>query len=835
MSNWAHGGGMLIENSKLAWQFYRQEYHLPQQRLLRWTQAILLIFMLALTQSSFSVQQYLTNNLQALLGADAQISQQQPFTSKQIRDLSSQVEQLVATQQIKINFSHQNSWQYISLKAVADNYPLQGQLLTADSQTGKAEQSLTGPKQGEIWFGSRLFASFNLQLGDSVEIAQQSFVLTKLLKHEPDRLMEGHNVEMRAMINIADMAKLNFSENLIQYRYLLAIDAKNISSLQDWQQQHLPAAQLIHKQGNHPLALFWQRTENFIGLASIILFFMAAIAIEQIALKHQNKEQYFSAVCMSLGATKSTGIIVSVVKWCFSLFLLLPITLAVAAICHWLIVYYLADSFPNLQWQWHYGLSFKTITFVSLIFALFYLPVWYSLLNSSVAKLFTRAKNNTSVFGQKLITTAVLVLIVLTYSDNALLTMMLVAAMTITVLLILLLSWLTLTLGEKLTQNLSGLLPFVFFMMKQRLVSKSTQILGVGLSAFLLLFTLMLMHDLGNSMSSYQRKHDGNLMVSKATNEQLSYLKNWAKDNKINIRQDKSYMHAKLIEVNKQKLSQYSDKPSDSLAQFSREIRMHWNNHLPNNNRLVSGTWWQQDTENWQQISVEQEVLTDMGLMLGDELSFIIAGNRYNFTITASHEFKPGNGSITFWIQLPMAAMAHIQATHYSMASLEVKASQQPLLAELWQKFPTLRMVSLQEMTTRFDNLLAMITKVISGFSLLIILLASIVIVASINAVESNEQKKNSIIMSFGFSRRTCLKLNVIEWLITAVIAACGAIFGTYLAGLLIYQSQFSLSYQPDFAWLLATLFVILASVIFLGVIASRKSLDSSIRQLMAE
>ncbi len=74
---------MLVEKAKLAWQFYRQEYHLPQQRLLRWTQLVLLVFMLALSQSSQSVQQYLTQNLQGLLGADALISQRQQLSSEQ--------------------------------------------------------------------------------------------------------------------------------------------------------------------------------------------------------------------------------------------------------------------------------------------------------------------------------------------------------------------------------------------------------------------------------------------------------------------------------------------------------------------------------------------------------------------------------------------------------------------------------------------------------------------------------------------------------------------------------------------------------------------------------
>jgi len=826
---------MLTEKIQLAWQFYRQEYHLPQQRLLRWTQSLLVIFMLALSQSSFSVQQYLSENLQGLLGADALISQYQPLTEKQAQALSAKVDAVSATQQIKINISHQDIWQYISLKAVDNNYPLQGQLLTTSSLNDKAAASVSGPKPGEIWFDSRLFASFDINIGDVLTIAKHEFVLKKIISHEPDRLMEGHNVDMRAMINSVDMAKLDFSENLIRFRYLLSLDSAQLSALTTWQQQQLPGAELIHKQGNHPLATFWQRTENFLGLASIILFFMAAIAIEQLSIKHQSKEQYFSALCMSLGASKGTGVIVSVLKWAFSFLLLLPVSIALAAACHWLIIHYLAESFPNLVWQWHFGLSLKTLLFVSLLFALFYLPVWYSLLNTSVGKLFVHAKSNNSGYLQKLVSVMVLMLVVLVYSDNALLTMMLVTAMAVTILLILLLSWLALTVGEKSTKNLSGLLPFVFFMMKQRLISKSTQILGIGLSAFLLLFTLMLMRDLGNTMSSYQRSHDGNLMVSKATTEQLNYLKRWAKENDISIRQTKSYLHAKLVEVNQQSLTQYSDKPSDSLATLSREIRMHWNNKVPSNNRIVSGSWWQSTTDDWQQISVEQEVLTDMGLSLGDELTFAIGGKRYDFTIVASHEFTPGNGSITFWMQIPTTAVAHIQASQYAMASLEVSKVQQPLLGQLWHKYPTLRMVSLQQMTAYFDTILAMITKVISGFSALIILLAGIVILASINAVEANEQKKNSIIMSFGFNKETCLKLNIIEWFITAMIAACGAIVGTYLAGLLIYQSEFSLPYHPDFTWLSITLFIILTSVMSLGIWASKKSLNSSIRQLMAE
>jgi len=131
--------------------------------------------------------------------------------------------------------------------------------------------------------------------------------------------------------------------------------------------------------------------------------------------------------------------------------------------------------------------------------------------------------------------------------------------------------------------------------------------------------------------------------------------------------------------------------------------------------------------------------------------------------------------------------------------------------------------------------MLDLMSRVITGFSLLIILFAALVIVASVHTFEADDKKKNSIILSFGFSRKTCLQLNIIEWFITAVIAAIGAVGGTYLAGVLIYQAQFSLKYQPNISMLVMTLCLILTAVTSFGIYASRRNLSCSVKQLMEE
>jgi len=819
---------------QLAWHYFKQEYNQPHQKLLRWVQATLMIFIVTVTLSSNTIQHFLLNNLQNLLGADAVLTQKDKLTPKQLTSLENLSERIVNTLQINATLTFNGKWQSSKLKAVGDDYPLQGELLTSTSLQSPPMITRGGPVAGNIWLDSRLLASLKLSIGDPIKLAEETLIVSRVLIHEPDRLMEGHSVAMRAIVNKIDMSKLAFPADLIQYRYLVSASKSQVLQLIDWQKEQLPAAKIHHKSGSHPLALFWQRTENFLGLSSIILFFMAAIAIEQIAQVHLKKEQYFSAICMSLGASKAAGVQLSFLKWLINIVVLIPIIAILSNVFHWLVVNWLSATLSEITWQLDSWLMAKTIAISALLFAVFHSPVWLTLCQTSVSKLFYQNQKSISLALVKLCSLVVLVLVAVNYSDNGLLTLMLVGSILITITLIAAISWAVLTLGEKTTQQFSGLVPFTLFMMKQRLLSKSTQILGIGLSTFLLLFTLMFLKDLGDTMGAYQRTHDGNLMVSQASQPEMKAIEQWSKEYDVDLRQSKPYVYAKVVKINNQALSEFTKKPSDSLATLSHSIRLHWTQALPKTNSLVQGKWWQEGAKDWQKISLEEEVMTDLGLTLGDKLTFIIHQQSYTFTITASHVYKPGAGSIIFWVQMPEAAISHINAPHYNMASLELKDDQWPLLGLLWQKHPTIRMVSLQELTKQFDAILGMITKVISGFAVMIILLAIIVILSSINALEDKEKKKNSVIMSFGFLKKTCLQLNIIEWLITALIIATGAIAGTYFTGMLIYQSQFSLSYQPDFLILFMTLTIILSTVTLLGIYASRHSLKSSVKQLMA-
>lgn len=831
----AKGGGMKSNSFLLAWQLFCQEYAQRNQQYLRWIFTILMVFVVSLSQTSQSIQQYLAGNLASLLGADVVISQAQGIQSKHLTAIKTHATNVVETQTISTTLTHKNRWQRVKLKAVTSGYPLQGNLKAANALDGNETIMSSGPQQGTIWLDSRLIAGLSTSIGENLTIANSTFRVSHVLIHEPDRLMEGHNVDMRAMIHSDDLAKLNVSNDLVTHRYLIEATKQQINNLISYQQTHLPAAQIYHKQGAHPLAVFWKRVENFLGLASIILFFMAAIAIEQLSQIQIRKEQYFSAVCMSLGATKASSISISLWKWLLRFTFMIPAVLIFSGLCHYLMIDWLTSTFQGLPFNWYWFSAFKSLCAMFMLFIIMQIPVWLALKKASVAKLLQSKESPLASWIIKTCSLTTLALIAYVYSDNGLLTTMVLTAIFVCVVLIIFTSWTVMTLGEKLSKNVSGLLPFTLFMMRQRIATKSTQILGVGLSAFLLLFTLMLMKDLGQTMSAYQRQHDGNLLISQASEQQMLAVEKWAVKHNVDIRQSKPFYYAKLTAINAIPLDKYTNKPSETLATFKRSIRLHWTESVPLNNQLLTGQWWSKEPKNWQQISVEEEVMTDLGLSLGDKMTFYINKQPTEFTIVASHGYQSGAGSITFWVQMPAIAHQYIHADKFYMASLELSENQFELLGRLWQQYPTLRMSSLKEMTAQFDKTLAMVTSVISGFSILIIILSIFVTVSSVQALETKEKKKNSIILSFGFTKKTTLKLNLIEWIATGMIAASGAIISTYLAGVLIYQSQFSLTYRPDFVWLLMTISVILLTVISIGVWASKRSLTSSVRELLAE
>jgi len=798
------------------------------------TQTALLFFLLTLTLTSASIQSYLADNLDQMLGSDLVVESHSPLTGSDEAAFRSLAGGLSVTQLTDITLTHKDEWARVQLKLVDDAYPLQGNLQIGDTPVATQRAVSRGPKVGEIWIDSRLATKLGTQVGDILTIGGTDLTLGAILFHEPDRIMEGHSVAMRAMAHAKSLDIASITSSKGRTRYLVTADEAQQQAIEKWSRQTLPGASVTKKfGGQHPLASFWQRTENFLGLASVILFFMGAVALDMTNRRWLSKMRYRLAIYASFGTRTRTAMLMALGEWLAGFLLSIALANTLAIFAYGLIVGELQGYFPGLRAGWHVAPALKTIGLFFLLLLALQVPSFIQLSRASLLSLIRNPAESSHVWQRLFWSIASVTLLAAAYSDNMLLTGMTLAAIATALALMVVLTWAVIRLGDLWGRRRAGLLPFAFFMMRQRLFAKSAQVMGLGLCGLLLLFSLMLMRDLGTTMEGYGRSHDGNLMIAEAQAEQVDAIRRWAGETGSSVRSLRPFVSAQLVSVNGKALADMQ-KPSDTLATLKDPIRLSWTDAMPKNNRLADGKWWPAGTDNWQQISAESEVMTDIGLNYGDTLRYQIGGKAYDFTLVASHAYQPGAGSITFWFQVPLSAKAQIDAPTRYMGSMELPEPAWDALAGLWQQYPTLSLVPLQELTERFDQTLGIVTKVTSGYAAMVLLLALFVLAASVSGFSADDRQKNGLLMSMGLRESDCLRLNFYDWGVTALIAAAGAIAGTWSAGLLIYQAQFNLTYNPDMLWVAAMVFAMVATVCLVGYLACRQSLKVSVRNLMA-
>ena len=799
------------------------------------TQVALLFFLLTLTLTSASIQHYLADNLDQMLGSDLVLESHAPLNSDDEAAFRALAPRQSVTQLSDITLAHQDEWARVQLKRVDDAYPLQGQLQVGETPAAPQRAVGQGPRVGEIWLDPRLAIKLRVQVGDIVTIGGTELRLGAVLFHEPDRLMEGHSTALRAMVHTLSLRGASMQSSKVRTRYLVTADESQQQAIGDWARKALPGARLIKKSGGqHPLASFWQRTENFLGLASVILFFMGAVALDMTNRRWLAKMRYRLAIYASFGTRTPTGMLMALGEWLVGFVLSVLVAGLLAALAYALIVAQLQDHFPGLRATSHWVPALKTVGLAFLLLYALQVPSFIQLSRASLLSLIRNPTESSYVWHRLFWSITAATKLTAAYADNGLLTGMTLAAIAVALTLMAALTWTVIRLGDLWGRRRTGLLPFAFFMMRQRLFAKSAQVLGLGLCGMLLLFTLMLMRDLGATMETHGRSHDGNLLIAEAQTDQIDGIHRWAAETGSSVRAMRPFVSAQLVAVNGKTLTDHSQKPSDTLASLQDPIRLSWTDDMPANNRLVGGNWWFAGTDLWQQISAESEVMTDMGLSYGDTLTYQIDGKLYDFTLVASHAYEPGRGSITFWFQVPLSARAMIDAPTRYMGSMELPTPAWDALAGLWQQHPTLSLVPLRELTERFDRTLGIVTKVTSGYAAMVLLLALFVLAASVSGYSADDRQKNGLLMSMGLRHTDCLWLNFYDWGTTALIAATGAVVGTWCAGWLIYRAQFNLTYNPDTLWVAGTVLVMVVVVCLVGSIACRQSLKVSVRDLLA-
>jgi putative ABC transport system permease protein len=193
---------------------------------------------------------------------------------------------------------------------------------------------------------------------------------------------------------------------------------------------------------------------------------------------------------------------------------------------------------------------------------------------------------------------------------------------------------------------------------------------------------------------------------------------------------------------------------------------------------------------------VEQKFAKELGLSLGDELGFDVAGEALSATVTSLRTVEWDSFSPNFFMVFSPGVLDAYPATYIS--SLFVEEAQRPAVLELMRQFPGVTAIDLDAMLKQVRDVMdkaALAVQVVFVFTLLAGLA---VLWAAVQSTRDERRYESAMLRTFGATKKRVLAGVASEFaaigLLAGVLAASGASLAAYLLATRLFNLEYHFS-----------------------------------------
>ncbi len=763
----------------------------------------------------------------------------------------------------------------VSAKAVSDAYPLRGQLLVADQPFTRGAPIAGGPPAGEVWVESRVMPALGAQIGDTVYVGEAALRVTRIIVQEPDRQQGGmmDNAGPRLMLNLADVPATQVIQvgSRVSYRYLFAGDEAVLEDYGVWLDERTAGEFRLRdvRDESAEVADALNKAESFLLLGSLFAVLLAGVAIALTARRYSERHFDYVAILKTLGCTSSQ---------IMSIYLSIQIVLGVIAIVvgsvlgwaiHALILQALASVIPITlppAGVTPYIIGSTTAIICLLSFAL---PPLLALHKTSPLRVLRKDLDDNSLsarlpYGIGLAGSLVLML---WYSQDVLLTSIIVLAVAGVVLVLSGISWLLLHSSNSVGMKAGSAWKLAMSATKRRRKQNILQVLVFSLTIMSLLILTLLRTDLIADWQAQLPENTPNHFLMNVTEPQVAGIESFFRENGVEPNQFFPMMSAGITRINgeepnpswddDEEQSNVTERSADSgsadqdIEAADRDTgdaadgatsgadgerqggprrvsnrQVTWTSDLPKDNQVVEGEWW---SENPQPgfVSLEQDYAERLGAALGDLIEFDVGqGRLIEARVQSLRTVRWDNMQPNFFVIFSPGTLDGLGGTYLSTALMEQE--QKALINGLLALFPTIVVLEIDALIEQIQTIIAQVTSAIELIAFLVLACGALVMLACVTATLDERFRENAILRTLGAGRKLILSSLFIEFatigLVAGVIATVGAEASLYYLQTRVFQQEFALHY---WVWLAGPVLGMLV-IAMLGVVATRKVVNTS-------
>lgn len=658
------------------------------------------------------------------------------------------------------------SMQLVTVKAVDSAYPLRGDMLLKGAQG-----QFSHVKGNQLWLEPRVMQQLQVTIGDNVTIGDADFKVSGEVLQEPGLAFNPFQQMPSVYIHQADVAKTGAVQvgSRVSFRLFINGNTQQIAQLKQ-AVTLTPSDRWVDDDSQSRTSEVFNKTKQYLSLTVAIVIVMAAITLVLTCQHYVSSRRQTIAMLKSLGAQKAW-----LRRWLTiqitSLFALgIVFGSLIGVLLEMLLRIPLTDVLPDPLPSYGFAPFLLAVgTCLTIGIPALGIPL-IGLLNTSAASVMQPTSGNIPRKAWLLVLLPVS-LLMLVYGSNTLVWIILASILALFVVL----GGLSLGLVRGMQfLPASPALKLALSRINRSSVASGIQFGALALSLMLISIIWLVRSDLLSDWQQTLPKDAPNVFaINIAPYEKDRYLQHLDKQKLV---RSEAYpiIRGRLSDINGVAAKEYAD-GEDSSDSLRRELNFTWADHLPEANEVLAGQWGATGS-----VSVESDVAQDLGLQIGDELSFVISSQTVTAkvnTIRKVHwrEMKPN-----FYFIFTPDVLENIPGTWLVSFKAPAGNAQQTnaFLNQLARDFPTVSLMDIRTMASKIQVLLTQIVWSITVLAGLAVVAGLLLIFTLLRLSLSQRQDEIRLYRTLGASKKRITKTVWYEYGIMALIAGLVASFG---------------------------------------------------------
>ncbi|HSJ10717.1 MAG TPA: FtsX-like permease family protein, partial [Longimicrobiales bacterium] len=262
-----------------------------------------------------------------------------------------------------------------------------------------------------------------------------------------------------------------------------------------------------------------------------------------------------------------------------------------------------------------------------------------------------------------------------------------------------------------------------------------------------------------------------------------------------------------------------------------REYRHTWRDTMTTTETLLEGEWFDSAApapEGVARVSIERDVARDLGVSVGDRVTWDVTGFPVESIVTSVREVEWARFETNFFFVFESGVLESAPQTIVSLVSVENDTARAALQRNVVTRYPNISVVdlaSVQRILQRIVDRIIFAIRFMAGFS---VAAGALVLFGAVAASRFQRVRESALLRALGATHRQIRNILLVEY---AALGALAGLTGTALAALagwLIMRFVFEMEFELPLVELVSVWLGVTAAAAILGMLNSREALRST-------